>query len=62
MILGHRLHHLYLLLQLFGLLDHVQHDLGRLVLVRLSCHFFDSFLELGGLRGRLSQFGLDELV
>ena len=62
MILGHCLHDLYLLFQLFSLLDHVEHDLGRLVFVCLPCHFLDSFLKLGGLRGRFSQLRLDKLV
>ena len=61
-ILGHCLHDLYLLFQLFSLLDHVEHDLGRLVFVCLPCHFLDSFLKLGGLRGRFSQLRLDKLV
>ena len=49
MIFGKSFHHLNLLLQLFGFLDQVEHNLSGLVLILLPGHLFDGFLELVGL-------------
>ena len=49
MIFGKSFHQLNLLLQLFGFLDQIEHNLSGLVLILLPGHLLDGFLELGGL-------------
>ena len=49
MVFGKSFHQLNLLLQLFGFLDQVEHNLSRLILILLPRHLLDGFLELSGL-------------
>ena len=62
MIFGKSFHHLNLLLQLFGFLDQVEHNLSGLVLILLPGHLLDGFLELSGLGSSFCKFRLDVLV